>query len=113
MTTRTKGTAGLLATAMLAAVANLGCDGEQATVPADDPERELAEQELEAERQAQEANRQVREGPQDAAQQLRDEQGGEGVADAFGGQEEYDRRQHGSTKPATRHGRPRRECART
>ena len=45
----------------------LGCDDEQVDTPADDPERELAEQELEAERQAQEQNRETREGLQNAA----------------------------------------------
>jgi hypothetical protein len=59
----------------------------------DDPVRELAEQEIEGERQAQENNRQVREGLQDAARQLQEEQGDEGVAGAFGGDEEYEQRQ--------------------
>ena len=72
------------------AAGGIGC-GDDA--PADDPERDLAEQELEAEAKAQEQNRETREGLQDAASQLQEEQGDGGVAEAFGGEEEYEQRQ--------------------
>ena len=74
----------LIAAAVVAMTLTFGCDDEQVDTPADDPERELAEQELEAERQAQEQNRQTREGLQNAARDLslKHEQRGEGVAGA-------------------------------
>ena len=78
--------------AALAVMVHAGCDDEPADVPADDPERELAEQELEAERQAQEQNRQVREGLQNSANSLKEEAGGDGVANMAGGQDEYERK---------------------
>ena len=78
----------LLTALVVAGGLNLGCDDERATTPADDPERELAEQELEAERQAQEQNRQTREGLQDAAATMRGEQSNDPAA-AAGGRDAY------------------------
>ena len=78
-----------LLVAALAVMVHAGCDDETADVPADDPERELAEQELEAERQAQEQNRQTREGLQNAAEQLRGQQSDD-PASAAGGRDAYE-----------------------
>ena len=83
----------LLTLACLAALT--GCDdapADPAAVTVDDPERELAEQELQAEAEAQETNRQTREGLQRAADQLQEEKGDDGYAGMFGGNEEQARR---------------------
>ena len=66
---------------------------ERDTPAADDPVRKLAEQELQAEREAQANRQQVREGLQNAAQQLKDEQSPDGVYGLAGGKAEYDRKQ--------------------
>ena len=105
MTKQTKTIAGLAAGAAVAVVVTVGIvvtvrverDPPPPTPAptADDPVRRLAEQELEQERQAQENNRQVRQGLQNAAQKLKDEQAarGEGVYSLTGGREALERKQ--------------------
>ena len=75
----------------ISAIGGIGCDDG----PADDPERDLAEQELEAEAKAQAQNRETREGLRDAGEQLQHEQEekGEGVYGLTGGREAFERKQ--------------------